>query len=74
MTRQVSMNELLTHFKFKNFNSKKIKGDVIESLTHFIKESLKKERRYKGISTVEYMDCMGRMAVTKENKSKVIFI
>ena len=44
---------------------------MIESITGYIKESLKKERRYKGISTAEYLECLAKLAVTKENKTKV---
>lgn len=46
-------------------------SDIIESLVFFLNESLKKDQRYKGISTSEYLDCLAKLAVTKENKTKV---
>ena len=46
-------------------------SDIIESLVFFLNESLKKDQRYKGISTNEYLDCLAKLAVTKENKTKV---
>jgi hypothetical protein len=46
-------------------------SELIESISNYIKESLKKEHRYKGISTGEYMDCMARLAITKENKIRI---
>ena len=57
--------------KVYNFQFLKFQGDVIDSIANYIKESLKKDHRYKGITTAEYMDCMARLAVTKENKIKV---
>ena len=47
-------------------------SEIIEALTSFIKESLKKDHRYKGISTAEYMECLAKLAINKDNKNKVI--
>ena len=49
-----------------------MKGDVIETLTSYIKESLKKDKRFKGIATREYIECISKLAVNKENKTKVL--
>ncbi len=39
----------------------------------YLRESLLcKERTYKGLSTNEYLDCLAKLAVTKENKQKII--
>ncbi|CAF0785528.1 unnamed protein product [Brachionus calyciflorus] len=46
-------------------------NEVAESVVNYIKESLKKERRYKGISTSEYLECLAKLAVTKDNKIKI---
>lgn len=51
----------------------KFLAEIIESITSYIKESLKKDRRYKGISTNEYLQCLAKLAVTKNNKIKVFF-
>lgn len=47
---------------------------MIENLISYIRDSLKKDHRYKGISTGEYMDSLARLAVTKENKQKIVDI
>ena len=36
-----------------------------------LRESLNNQRQFKGISTNEYVECMAKLAVIKENKFKV---
>lgn len=43
---------------------------MIEKISYCVKESLD-TRRFKGISTSEYLDSMAKLAVTKSNKNKV---
>ena len=46
-------------------------GEVVENLVIYNKDSLKKDHRYKGISTSEYKNSHAKLAVIKENKQKV---
>jgi heme oxygenase len=47
-------------------------NETLEAILYFIQESLKKDNRYKGITTTEYVNCLARLAVNKDNKEKII--
>ncbi len=48
-------------------------SQVIENIYFYLKESLKTDdHRYKGISTAEYLDSIAKLAVTQQNKIKLI--
>ena len=47
-------------------------NEAIENITFYIKRSIQSNGRYRGISTNEYLECMSRLAVTKDNQFKMV--
>lgn len=47
-------------------------NEAIENISYYIKRSIQGNGRHRGISTNEYMACMAKLAVTKENQFKMV--
>ncbi len=47
-------------------------AEIIELIVTYLKESLKKDHRYRGITSAEYLDSLAKLALLADTKSKLL--